>query len=46
VFMTRGCGCNESLRGLWNERFSTAASRSPDGRKSMVASVESMARYR
>src|ERR1019366_2241218 len=42
--MTRGCGCDGSLRAMRNRRLAAAASRNADSRKSMVAPVELMAR--
>jgi hypothetical protein len=41
-----GCGWDGSLRALRNSRLAAAPSRSADKRKSMVAPVESMARYK
>ena len=40
------CACDGSLRALRNSRLAAAASRSADSRKSLVAPVESMARYK
>jgi hypothetical protein len=37
--MTRGWGCDGSLRALRNRRLAAAASRNADSRKSMVAPV-------
>ena len=44
MLMTRGWGCDESLRALRNRRLAAAASRNADSKKSMVAPVESTAR--
>ncbi len=45
-YLDRSCGCDGSLRALRNRHLAAAASRNADSRKSMVAPVESMARYK
>ena len=44
VLMTRGCGCDWSLRALRNSRLAASASRKADNRKSIVAPAESTTR--
>ena len=46
VLMTRGCGWEGLLSALRNSRLAASASRNTESRKSIVAPVESMARYR
>jgi hypothetical protein len=46
VLITRGWGWDRSLSALRNRRLAASASRNADSRKSMVAPLESMARYK
>jgi hypothetical protein len=46
VLITRGCGWDRSPSALRNRRLAASASCNADSRKSMVAPVESMARYK
>ena len=46
VLITRGWGWDRSLSALRNRRLAASASRNADSKKSMVAPLESMARYK
>ena len=46
VLITRGWGWDRSPSALRNSRLAASASRNADSRKSMVAPLESMARYK